>query len=288
MGNFQGDLIDGYHLDVPIVRVSCDYCRPLVPSQVIQVRVWVEKPGRSSITLIVDGESGGKIYFRARIVSCFVERGNFSSRPIPEKFRQQIKDYRDQCGDVAADLTTVNREDFPPERIAVGLATEDAGRYCLPSGVVPFTCQRRVLDGDCVASGVIYAPRVVDYAVEAIEEWYEEIPGISWMELVCNRQQGAPFVSVSCDYLRPLVPRQSITVEVWVAKLGGASIEFVVFGYDDNDIMCFDARLTACFIDLNDFKAMRIPEVFRQRILAFLPDGEPLKEGKTERRCKLV
>lgn len=143
------------------------------------------------------------------------------------------------------------------------------GRYALPVGADLFCRSLRVMSGDCDASGIIYPPRVFDYAVEVIGEWFEEILGGSWMELVCNRKQGAPFVSASCEYLRPMVPGHLLTLAVRVISMGGARIRVAVVGYDDNGEACFDARLAACFIDLNGFKAMQIPEEFRLRVQAY-------------------
>jgi acyl-CoA thioesterase FadM len=102
------------------------------------------------------------------------------------------------------------------------------------------------------------------------------------MDLVCKREQGAPFVSASCKFLRPMMPGQTITAAVWVTRSGGASIEFAVVGYDAKGVPCFDARLVACFIVQDGFKTMRIPEVFRQRIQAYQSDCKILEGGKTD------
>lgn len=263
------ELVDQYKLGVPFVRVECDYLRPLVASQVIQLRVWVARPERSSVKFIVVGEGGdGEPYFQVRLDECFVEKKTFFPAPIPLEFRQRIETYRAQCGEAAA---TVNRglHTTSSEWNWIGSGAELLGRHVLTSGADHFCRQLRVMSGDCDASGIIYPPRVFDYAVEIIGEWYEEIPGVSWMELICNRKQGAPFVSANCEFLRPMIPGLLITVVVWVTSLGGSSIRFAVVGYDDSGQVYFDARLAACFIDLNGFKTMQIPEEYRLRIQTY-------------------
>ncbi len=269
------DLAERYALDAPFVQVDCDYRRPLVAGQIANLQVWVTEVGHSTVTFVVVGEDGdGILCFLARLVGGFVEQSNNASMPIPTQFRQSIENYQAQCGEVAAVVKKSNRLGLTSKWNASGPGTDKADCSCLPGSSFPFARQRRVMYGDCDASGVVYAPRVFNYAIETVEEWYEEIVGISWLELVSKREQGAPFVSVSCDYLRPMVPGQMITAVVWVTSLGGASLEFAVVGFDATETACFDARLVACFIDQNGFKTMRIPEVFRTRIQAYQSDCE--------------
>ncbi len=270
-------LVERYDLDAPFVHIECDYLRPLVASQVVRLRVWVCRADCTSVAFVVSGEDEkGASCFRARLVGVFVEAKTLTPLAIPAEIRQRIESYRARCGEADETLNRSNFPGVPAEPLAEGAEAGGMGQYRLPSGATLFARQRRVVYGDCDASGRIYAPKAFDYAVEAIEEWFEDVPGVSWMDLVCLRKQGAPFVTAGCDYLRPMVPGQSLRVEVRVTRLGGASISFAVTGYDDRGVACFDARLAACFIDQDGFRTMRIPEEFRLRIEAFMAAGESL------------
>ena len=274
------ELAERYGLDASFVQVACDYRRPFVASQVAHLKVWVIKVEPSNVTFSVIGEnSDGILCFQAHLVACFVEQKKGESIPIPVEFRQRIERYQAQCGEVVATLNSGNRSRLKSGRSAGGSGTDSTRCHPLPIDASIFSRQRRVLYGDCEPSGIIYTPRVFNYAIEAVEEWYMEVLGISWMDLVCKREEGAPFVSASCEFLSPMVPGQTITAVVWVTHLGGASVEFAVVGYDAKGIPCFDARLVACFIDQNGFKPMRIPEVFRTRIQAYQLGCEVLGEG---------
>lgn len=269
------DLHSRYGLVATFVRVGCDYLRPLLPSQSVQVRVWVVRVGRSSVTFAVTGDVGADPCFQVRLVACFAEPHSFAAVSIPADFRRLIESYQAACGAGPA----------APQPGAPEEAREGPGaqRHGLPAGTVPFRRRQRVAYGDCDAAGVVYAPRVFDYAIEAVGEWYEEVLGLSWMELVWTRKQGAPWVTASCEYLRPLVPGQSITVSVRVTRLGAASLGFAVTGYADDEEPCFEASLAACFIDRQEFKTMRIPEIYRQRVESYLAACEALAEGPTGR-----
>jgi 4-hydroxybenzoyl-CoA thioesterase len=273
------ELADRYDLDAPFVYIDCDYLRPLLASQIIHLQVLVTSAEQSSISFAVIGESSdGAPCFIARLVGCFVERNRVASIPIPPEFRQRIENYQEQCGEAAMmsnhDLALTAR------RIPEDSGSDDPGRHYLSGGTGAFVRQRRVVYGDCDASGNIYAPRIFDYAVEAIGEWYEKILGVSWMDLVYKREQGAPFVSVACEYLRPMASGQTMTTVVLVTRLGGASIGFAVVGYDAKGVSCFYTHLVACFIDQDGFKTIRIPEVFRKRIQKYQSDCETLVAEK--------
>ncbi|MBE0577085.1 MAG: thioesterase family protein [Desulfuromonadales bacterium] len=278
LGISWAELAEHSDLNVRFIRVDCDYHRPLAASQVAHLQVWVTGVECSHVTLTVIGEDGDKaLCFLARLVCHFVERSNAIAIPIPAEFRQRIESYKDKCGDAIATVKNGNRSGLVSARSAGGSETDVSGCNCLPDGRAPFSRQRRVVYGDCDASGMLYAPRVFYYAIETVEEWYEEILGISWMDLVCKHEQGAPFVSVSCEYLQPIFPGQTLTVTVRVTRLGAASLGFAVVGYDAWGSACFDAHLAACFIEQDGFKTMRIPEVYRVRIQAYQSICEALE-----------
>jgi acyl-CoA thioesterase FadM len=173
------------------------------------------------------------------------------------------------------------------------VSVSDAGRQadvepCLPSLLpagsreVPFIQQRRVVYGECGRSGTIYPPRVFDYLLEAVGEWYEKYLGISWIEQNI-RQRGQPFLHVTCDYLRPMVTGQLISTRVTVSGLGKASITYSVAGCDEKGRQCFNAQLTACYCieEEGALKATPFPSDMRAKITAYVeacavgPGGHP-------------
>jgi 4-hydroxybenzoyl-CoA thioesterase len=249
-----------YGFDAPFVRGDCHYLRPLVAGQVARLRIWVTGVGGSSLTFEVSGAgTDGQPCFVARLVACFVGRQESLPVQIPQFFRECIENYRQQCG--------VN----PSTQYNLNWAGWSAGRA---EGAVgskgSFVRPHRVTYGDCDASGFVSAAKVYVYAVELVGEWFEGVLGASWMELVCNRDQGAPFVSISCQYRRPMIPGQKLTLALEVVRMGRASLEFAVLGYAADGALCFDALLTACFVKRSGFAAISIPEEFRQKIQTFM------------------
>ena len=251
-------------LEARFLRVECEFLKPLVAGQVVRVRLQAAGAGRSRIAFAAAGEGeSGETCFRAGLEACLADRKRSAMAPIPREYRDRIRRSRQSLEDAPARPGIGRPEGAAPRRSAV------AGRGGAPEGL--FARSRRVVYGECGISGTVYAPRVFDYAIETVGEWFEEVLGISWLELVSVRRKGAPAVAASCDYLRPMVAGQTIVMAVRVTRMGRASVAFSVEGRDAAGAACFDARMTTCFIDQDaGFRPMPIPEEFAGRIRAYL------------------
>jgi 4-hydroxybenzoyl-CoA thioesterase len=137
------------------------------------------------------------------------------------------------------------------------------------SGPFPFSVTRTVKWGDCDPAGIVYAPKVLDYAMEIVGAWFREVVGVSWLKLNREMDMGAPTVRAELDFLNAPLPDQEIAVHLRVETLGRSSITFLVTGRDDAGPDIFRAKLVSCFIAKPEFKATVIPDEFRDRILAY-------------------
>lgn len=256
LGISFAELIDRDGLEARFLRADCDFIRPLVAGQVFRMRVTVGGIDGDNIRFLVDGgNDSGKPYFRVELLACFAERNGHLPVPIPSEYRSRMEACREpRVGEI------------PFRDGGKGLP----GKPVRSAGPALFIRRRRVLYGDCGPSGTIHPPKTVEYATEAIGEWFEEIMGVSWLELVSVRGQGAPMVAARCEYLRPMVPGQEIAMDVLVTRLGRASIRFAVAGRDADGAACFDAQMVVCYIDQREgFRSMPIPEEFHRRIEAY-------------------
>jgi 4-hydroxybenzoyl-CoA thioesterase len=136
----------------------------------------------------------------------------------------------------------------------------------------PFTVTRTVRWGDCDPAGIIYTPRVLDYAMEILEAWYREVVGVPWLKLNRELSMGAPTVRVELDFLGAPAPDQDVVLDLLVEDLGRSSITFRVTGRDRAGKAYFRAKLISCFISQPAFKPISIPQEFRDRIQAYRAD----------------
>lgn len=133
----------------------------------------------------------------------------------------------------------------------------------------PFTVTRTVKWGDCDPAGIIYTPRVLDYAMEILEAWYREVVGVPWLKLNREMSMGAPTVRAELDFLDAPYPDQDMVLDLLVEDLGRSSLTFLVTGRDRAGKEFFRAKLISCFISRPAFKSTAIPQEFRDRIHAY-------------------
>ena len=137
------------------------------------------------------------------------------------------------------------------------------------AGSCPFSATRTVKWGDCDPAGIVYTPKVLDYAMEIIEAWFREVVGVSWLTLNREMAMGAPTVRAELDFLDAPCPDQDIVIDLRVESLGRSSITFLVTGRNKGGGDLFRAKLISCFVSKPAFKSTVIPGEFRDRIGAY-------------------
>jgi acyl-CoA thioesterase FadM len=269
LGVSWADLLRLHDLDLSFTRIASEYLRPITAGQLVTIRVNVVGIDQTAITFRATGEiDAGQPCFRVTLVACFAERTSPAAIPVPARFRDRIEQYR---ATHAAEVLTPRSELHTPRSAATqGQTGTGQLPLQLDRGGAAFVRQHRVVYGECGMSGRVYAPRVYDYALEAVGEWYHRTLGISWLQQ-CILLKGQPFVDINCSYLGDMEPGCMLDIVVQVSRLGAASIVYSVTGYDDRGLPCFDVRMAACYIDESSgvYKPTPFPEEYRRRILAY-------------------
>lgn len=253
------DLLARRGLEVRILRAESEFLRPLTAGQEVRVEVRVSETGPDWLRFRLTGKGEtGEPHFHAVLTAGLFNGARNIPVPISAGERERIRGYEAACGDEERGKAEgAGEERVPPPE-----------RRTFPGGL--FTRTRRVVFGDCSPAGTVYLPKVFEYAVEAVGEWFEKIPRVSWLELVSVRMQGAPAVSASCVLHRPMTAGQEVAMGVRVPCLGRASIALSIEGNDPDGNPLFDSMATLCFIDQREgFRSMAIPEEFRGRILEY-------------------
>ncbi|GAB4365177.1 MAG: hypothetical protein Kow00128_07540 [Deltaproteobacteria bacterium] len=251
-------------LEVRFFRARSEFARPLTVGQTVGVKVLVSDPGSDRIRFWLTGEDeAGERCFLADLAAGLYDRERDRIVPIPERDRERIFGYASAFGIEGNPLSPQGMTDPPPP----------PGRRTFPDRL--FARARRVAFGDCTPAGSADLPKIVEYAVETVGEWFEKVPGVSWLELVSVRMQGAPAVSASCELYRPVTAGREMAMGVRVLRLGRASLSLLVEGNDPEEIPLFDVGMTVCFIDQRDgFRSMPVPEELRRRIESYRRERE--------------
>jgi 4-hydroxybenzoyl-CoA thioesterase len=239
--------------EVKVLAVDCAYERSAAASQELALAVEPVAVAPEALTIGVVAElAPGQVSFRAKLELALVERGERAPLPLPPELLARVA-----AGGLAAAP--------PPHAPHRAREAPRAG-----PGAPTFTRSRRVRYGDCGPSGAIHAPRVADWAVELVGEWYEEQLGISWIEQ-CRRGRGTPFLAIRVELPGRMQAGQLVTMDVSIPRLGKASIGYAVVGRDERGVPCFEADMSACYIteEAGPPRSMPFPDELRARILEF-------------------
>jgi acyl-CoA thioesterase FadM len=135
----------------------------------------------------------------------------------------------------------------------------------------PYRHEIRVGWGDCDPARIAYTGRIPNWALEAINGWWEaHLDGDGWFQMELDRGYGTPFVSMQMDFRHPITPRRRLICEVRPVHLGTKSVRFRVEGFQD-ETLCFEGEFTCVFIVAGAFTSRPAPEEVRKIIVPLLP-----------------
>lgn len=132
-----------------------------------------------------------------------------------------------------------------------------------------FSHERRVHFGDSDAARIVYTPRFLEYAMEALEIFMADIIGFDWYHMNRAHGFGTPFVKVEMEMIAPLRPGDRVNIAVLVEKVGGSSLHFHTIGRRHDGPICFTTRFVCVVADQEAEKAIPIPDLMRVRLEAY-------------------
>jgi len=122
---------------------------------------------------------------------------------------------------------------------------------------------------DCDPANIAYTGTLANFALEAIDAWWEEHTGSDWYKMNIERNIGLPFVHMSIDFIFPVTPKHLLECQVKLIKLGTNSIRFAVQGYQ-NSTLCFSGEFVEAFVDAKAHKKTPMPDEFRELLISLL------------------
>ena len=138
------------------------------------------------------------------------------------------------------------------------------------AGAESFQYRHHVRWGECDPAGIVYAPNILGYALQAVEAWFEEAVGESWSAVIAGRGLATPWAHVDLDFVKPMRPGDRITVGLVLDTLGTSSLGFTAVGVDRDGAQLFRARLVSCFVRQATGRPAPIPEDLRHRMARWL------------------
>jgi acyl-CoA thioester hydrolase len=137
-----------------------------------------------------------------------------------------------------------------------------------------FWAQTRVGFSDTDAQGIVYYGRYLPYFDLARVEYHRNL-GLLGMDI---GEEGEEFVmrALTVDYLAPAIFDDLIDVYVRMARIGRTSATYDLAAYrEEDDLLLVTASQTLVLVDLDERKAVPIPDSYKEAIRAF--EGEALE-----------
>ena len=123
----------------------------------------------------------------------------------------------------------------------------------------------KVRFSDVDNAGIVYYPRFFHYFHVAFEELFSEKFGIPYVDVLNVEKVGFPAVHVENDFKAPLRFGDIADVEIGVERIGEKSVTFTyALARGKGGPICARAKVTVATVDMNDFRAIPIPEKYRR------------------------
>lgn len=123
----------------------------------------------------------------------------------------------------------------------------------------PFAHRHTVRFGETDAARIVYTCRFFEYALDAIDAWFEAVVGDDLFTINTVRGISCPFVHAEIDFKSPLRPGDVLSSDVLVERLGRSSLSFRVIGRHEHGTS-YIGNFTLVFVELASMKSIPIPE----------------------------
>jgi acyl-CoA thioesterase FadM len=133
-----------------------------------------------------------------------------------------------------------------------------------------FVQQRRLNWGEADPAGTIYAPRAIDFAIQAIEGLWIAAAGLSFSELHARHGLSAPWVHTACEFTNPLRAGEAFELRVALKRIGRSSLNWSGEATRPGGESLFRLKLVSVIIDTKSGKPREIPETIRAALSAYV------------------
>ena len=110
----------------------------------------------------------------------------------------------------------------------------------------------------------MFFSRAFEFCHSAYEEW---VAGFNLNNNYFNHPEIAvPLIHTEADYLKPIKPGETITIEIKVEKIGGSSFTLNYTIYNSINEKAAAVKTAHVFVNRSDFTKCAVPEEFRGKL----------------------
>ena len=131
---------------------------------------------------------------------------------------------------------------------------------------IPFVYRRQIFWGDTDTAQIVYTGKFADFMLEAAEAWMRVYLSADWFIQATEQNRGGPVVHLEVDFMSPLTPKDTLEVEVRIARAGETSITYHCTGYGNDRRLSFRGQFTSVGFDYGSAQKQPLPQRSRDII----------------------
>lgn len=122
----------------------------------------------------------------------------------------------------------------------------------------------------CDPAGIVFYPHYFEMFNQMVEDWFDELIGISFQTMHQEWELGVPLVHSETDFLGASRIGDILTFTLRLTKIGSKSLHFLVEASKDGHLRVRSQFVLAC-VSLGDrLKGHELPSEFKKRLEPYL------------------
>jgi 4-hydroxybenzoyl-CoA thioesterase len=135
---------------------------------------------------------------------------------------------------------------------------------------MPYRAHLEVQFGDIDQARIVYYPRFIHYFHVAMEQFFRDVIGIDYPQVMNEHRLGHPTVHLEVDFKIPLRYGDVVEIEVSIESVGRTSVvwSYTVFRRGHPEVHA-TGRVITVNIDLDSFEKREIPDWMRGKLESY-------------------
>ncbi|WP_420395038.1 acyl-CoA thioesterase [Nioella sp.] len=139
-------------------------------------------------------------------------------------------------------------------------------RNDLPAGL--WSTRTKFRHGQCDPAGIVYTPKFFDLFNRVIEEWFDDVLGIPYQEVIGPRRTGLGYVSASATFFTPCMMGEEVDILVAVNKVGTKSYGLTLHALKDEQ-EALRGHFVTVTTGLDTHQSIEVPADIRDALLIY-------------------
>lgn len=132
-----------------------------------------------------------------------------------------------------------------------------------------FRVDRRIRFADVDPAGIVFYPRYFEMINACVEDWFETALGYGFDAMIVKGHHAVPLAQIEVAFKAPSRLDDELVFELALTEIGRSSFKLAITASHDDSVR-MSARAVLVYIDKDKHAPVRIPEILRAKMSAYL------------------